>query len=310
MKHFLHCPWTGLGIYNGFRGNRWLKNRIKVFKQFVIPSLLAQTNKNFVLWCAWRHNEKSNPYVQDLIRWLEKIPLKVVHTFSGICFYDDKYPDDIAKDRLLTSIHGSMGELLNTIGDAEKVLMTIQPSDDVYYSGAVEEIQRELSGDIEGVGYSKGYIMNYNTMDIKEYNPTTNPPFYTIKFTRKQFSEPLEHFNYTAIKKDVGKYKAGTPIPSHEYVGDAIKYKILNKRGFLVGTHGENISTIFNHPFAGDAVDRDILNNFGLENVEPIKIKYTIRRKILHKLPPNLQRKLRYWLSERLFNKIYEFLRG
>ena len=36
FKHLIYCPFTGLGLYNGFRGNRWLKNRIKIFKEFVV----------------------------------------------------------------------------------------------------------------------------------------------------------------------------------------------------------------------------------------------------------------------------------
>ena len=70
MTHFLHVPWTGLGLYGGFRGNRWLKNRIQIFKQFVVPSLLAQTEQNFILWCAFRHEERDNPLVKELKKYL------------------------------------------------------------------------------------------------------------------------------------------------------------------------------------------------------------------------------------------------
>lgn len=301
IVHLLHCPWTGLGLYNGFRGNNWLKNRIKIFKQFVIPSLQAQTNKNFVLWCAFRPEEKSNPYVKELQDYLSNIQeFKSVFTFHGICFYDDKYEDNIARERLIMSLHGSIGELLDTIGEVDYVYMTIQPSDDLYYSEAIDEIQDVLNDrNTNACGYSKGYIANYQTKEVKEYNPKTNPPFYTIKFKRDVFTDPLKHLEYTGIKHNYynTRYELGTPLPSHEYLKDVFGdgYKPINKRGFLVGTHGVNISTHFNIPYAGNMVDESVLEWFGLENVDKLKIKISLGKRIILKMPHKIQRKIRYW---------------
>ena len=312
--HFLMVPFTGLGLYNGFRGNRWLKNRIQIFEQFVIPSLLTQTSKNFIIWIAWRYEEKSNKIVQDFQKRLNLIKeLKFVYTFSGCPFYDDKYPDDIAKERLLTALHGSMGELLNVMGECDEVLMTIQPSDDCYRKDFVEGMQNVLKDDkLQAAGFSRGYICNYFTKEVRENNPKTNPPFVTIKFPREVFIDPLKHFEYTAIKEDVGKYKKGTACPSHEFYPNVFgdKYGIINKRGFLVGTHSDNISTTYKHPYAGEIVSPETLKDFGLFEVEPLKIKYSIRKRLLKALPYKVQRKLRYWWGEFFWNKIYEFLRG
>ena len=313
IAHFLHCPFTGLGLYNGFRGNRWLKNRIKIFKQFIVPSLQAQTNKNFVLWCAFRFEEKNNPLVQELQEYMNAISdFKTVFTFSGICFYDDKYEDSLARERLISSVHGSMAELLNVMGEADTILMTIQPSDDLYRKDFVEGIQNVFKGkpDLQAAGFSHGYICNYRTKEVKNYDPQTNPPFYTIKFPRDIFIDPFKHVNYTALKTYVGKYKAGTPLPSHEYVKDCLNYGIIHKRGFVVGVHGENISTHIDNPFAGDAVSQNILKDFGIYDVEPLKIKYSIRKRILRALPHRTQRKLRYWFGEILWQRLYNFLRG
>jgi hypothetical protein len=303
--HFLYCPWTGLGLYNGFRGNRWLRNRIKVFKQFVIPSLKNQVNKNFVLWCGWRREEKYNRYVRELITYLDEIKeFKTIHTFHGVCFWDDKYSDVEARNRLLTSLHGSIGELLDTIGEVDYVYMTIQPSDDCYDNNLVEGIQGLFKEALamEAFGFTKGYIMDYRTKELAEYNPTTNPPFFTIKFPRDIFIDPLKHANYT------GPYK------SHEYVGDKLAYGQIDERGFLVGIHGENISTVFNHPFRGRKIEGEekdrILKSFGISDVPPLKIKVSVRKWLLRKLPHKVQRKLRYLFGEKIFQKFYEFLRG
>ena len=311
--HFLAVPFTGLGLYNGFRGNRWLKNRIQIFKQFVIPSLQFQTDKNFVLWISWRREEKSNPIVKEFIEYLNTITdFKSVHTFNGVCFYDDKYEDEVARDRLLTSLHGSIGELLDTIGEVDFVYMTIQPSDDVYSRYFVAGVHKmfEQVPQLQAFGFSRGYIMNYQTKEVKEYNPTTNPPFYTIKFTREVFTNPNQHAQYTALKRDVGKYKAGTPLPSHEYVGDCLYYGAIKERGFIVGCHGENISTHFNIPFAGEIVSPEILKGFGLYDIPPLKIRFNLWKKILKVLPHKAQRKLRYWFGEKIYQKLYEFTRS
>ena len=320
-KHLMYCPFTGLGLYQGFRGNRWLKNRIKIFKEFVVPSLQAQTSKDFTLWISWRPEEKFNKHTKELIKYLETTDLDVIHTFSGVCFYDDKYPPEQAQERLVSAIHGSMVELVNaTEGDFgyEWVLMTIQPSDDCYSKHVVAGVQKTFRAmpELQAMGFRKGYLMNYQTKELAEWNPKTNPPFYTIKFPRPVFINPFQHVQYTALKHDVPGYKAGTPLPSHEWVSDCFKYGVTDDRGFLVGTHGENISTVFNHPYKGDTVDPKVLEDFGLDSVEPLKLPFSIGRKIFTSLPYKAQRKLRYlagekkWILRPFFAIIYNLLRS
>lgn len=320
--HLLYCPFTGLGLYNGFRGNRWLKNRIKIFKQFVVPSLQAQTCQDFALWISWRPEERYNHIVKDFQAWLKTTGLNVIHTFSGVCFYDDKYPEKEATERLVSAVHGAMIELVNaTEGETgcEWVLMTIQPSDDCYHKNMVQGIQTMFKSPdlipLQAIGFKQGYLMNYQTKELAEWNPITSPPFYTIKFPRPTFINPPEHVRYTALKKDVGQYKKGIPLPSHEYLKDCLRTGYIDQRGFLVGTHGENISTVWKHPYKGNVVE-GILKDFGLDNVSPLKLPFSLRRKIFSNLPHKAQRKLRYlagekkWILRPLFSLIYNGLRG
>lgn len=301
--HFLYTPFTGLGLYQGFRGNRWLRNRISVFKEIVVPSLQNQTNKNFVLWVSWRPEERFNPYVKELWSYLQNIKeFKTVFTYSGVCFWDDKYSDEEAHSRLAQAIHESAHTLVNEIG-TDTVLMTIQPSDDVYHLGFVEEIQTLFEKtDFQAIGYNSGYITNYKTGEICEYTPKTNPPFFTLKFPKDIFLDPIRHMKYS------GPYK------SHEYVGDHMKYLSVPKRGFCVGTHGENISTHFNHPYAGRRLEGEerekTLEAFGINPNQRIKIHISVRKWVMKKLPYGWQRKLRYWFGECLYNRFYNFIRG
>lgn len=312
IKHFMYVPFVGLGLYGGFRGNRWLRNRIKIFKQFVIPSLQAQTNHNFTLLISWTREVKNNPLVKELEEYLRGIKeFQTVHTYDGILFYDDKYEDTEARSRLVTSLHASTGGLIDVVGDSTHVLMTIQPSDDCYHKTAIEGIQKTFSEtDLEGLGFPNGFMCNYLIKEVAEYNPTTNPPFYTIKFPKDIFLEPRLHAEFTALKRDVGKYKAGTPCPSHEYVGDCVKYGLAQFRGFLVGTHSENVSTVFNHPFKGVGVDREVLKDFGIYEVPRLELPFSLKKKILRSLPFKWQRKLRYIFGEKLWKLWYNYIRA
>lgn len=297
--HLLYCPMTGLGLYGGHRGRRWLKNRIKIFKQFVWPSLLAQSNQDFVLWMSARHEDRQDPVMNEFFGWLAtNAPFKTVFSFSGVCFWDDKYPDEEAHNRVIGALHGAVPEILNVIGDADYILMTIQPSDDCYYRDMVAQVQNTFAQDnaLQAVTYRKGYVADYKTLKVAEWNPKTNPPFYTIRFAREVFIDPRKHLEYAGIK-------------SHEYV-EAMNLHRFEERGFLVGTHGENISTIFNHPFRGADVPKEILLDFGLANVEPLKMPFSFRKWFMRQLPYGWRRKIRYYLGERFAAKIYDFLRS
>lgn len=317
FSHLLYVPFTGLGNYGGFRGNRWLKNRINIFKRFVVSSLQNQSNKNFVLWCSWRPEEKNNNLVQELISYLSQVSeFKTVHTFHGICFYDDKYEDQEARERLFESVHRSIPELLTVIGGCENVLITIQPSDDLYTRGAVDMIQQSFLNDmtLQAVGFDRGYIMDYVSGLIANYNPKTNPPFYTIKFEREDFLDPLKHLSFTSLKSQIGKYNVGTPLPSHEYVASCLRYKMIKKRGFLVGIHGDNISTVFNHPYRGQMLEAEtvslVKSSFGISKTDLLPVQsYSLRKRLLKMLSFRVQRRIRYIFGEKLWQKLYSFLR-
>lgn len=298
---FLVCvPFTGLGLYGGFRGNRWLKNRIAIFKQFVVPSLMAQTDTDFILWVCWRNEEKNNPHVQELLKWLSaRVNFEIVFTYSGIPFWDDKYEPEVARERLFQTLKGAMPELIDALGECDEVHWLLQPSDDVYHIKTVQSVKAAFQNpEIQAVGYKRGYLMNYNTLEVKEYNPKTNPPFFAIKFPRATFIDAGKHMNYTG------------PYISHEYVPDKLKMGHFEDRGFIVGTHGENISTHFNNPFGTEWIFDIKLEEFGLAGVQPITLPLSTRKWLMRKLPYGWQRKLRYIFGEKLYSPFYNWLRS
>lgn len=297
MNQILMTPFTGLGLFKGYRGDKWLKNRIRIFKQFVLPSLLNQSKKEFINWITWRPEEKENPIVQEFMTYLDKIDgLRFIHTFHGLCFWDDKYDDITAKQRLMSALDKSIPELEQYIG-SEWVALTIQPSDDMYISDMVERIQKEKPEYNKAIGYTKGYVMDISTKEVGEWTPPfpkSCPPFYTIFMPSKTFLSPRLHLEYY---KD---YK------SHEDIPRVFDFKPIHERGFMVGTHGDNISTVFAHPFMTDSFDTWRCQKtwllFGIYNSDPIVTRKGWRlwlRIIANKLPHSWSDKLREWYHKR-----------
>lgn len=300
--HLYQIPFTGLGLHNGYRGDHWLKNRLEIFKEYVLPSLLNQGSRDFYAWFCWRPEEKENPIVKEFQQTLNKVEdFYSVHTFGGIPFWDDKYDDKTASERLMRTLEISLPALKNHVGDLPYVLVTIQPSDDMYLGNAPQQLKAKFTELLEkdpkntkqAVGWKKGNIMNYWTKEIAEYNTTswttdkvstyhtdTIPPFFTLLFSGEEFLDPVKHFNH------LGPYK------SHEFIGDHFVYNALEGRGFIVGCHGENISTTFNHRYKGRTLNKEeteqIMIKAGILLSKPISFKPTLRyrvRKFINYLP-------------------------
>lgn len=319
IKHLLYVPFTGLGLRNGYRGDQWLRNRIKVFLTFVIPSLIHQSNRNFTLWLQFRPEDEGNPDVLQLESTLQTMrDLSVIFTYGGLCFEDDKYDRPVSLQRLEANLARTMPILAPIVANHDVVLMTIQPSDDMYLSKMVEETQARAKslGKIttpQSCGYREGYMINMNTLELAEYAKhdwktddtstyTTNtiPPFFTVMFPRDIFLDAKAHTEWTG------------PYRSHEYIGEHTKYHILPGRGFIVGTHGENISTTWHHRYKGRMIEGEekekILFQVGLYQAEPIKLEKDLGRKVeqrwINLLPKALRRKWEHMRSPGLGSAI------
>lgn len=270
--HFLYVPFTGLGLHNGYRGDSWLANRIAIFKEYTLKSILNQTNQNFVVWISWRAEEKTNPQVKDLEEYIKGKGLKAVFTFGGVCFWDDKYKNDKLFDRL----KATLPDLKDYCEGRDWVLMTIYPSDDMYSKEMARTMQAKPMVEGAAYGYRNGYMLNIATGEISEYSPKTSPPFYTIIFPKEKFVNPYLHYGYT------GPYK------SHEYIPTIFKFEKLDSRSYCVGVHGENISTAWKHPYQGAIVDNLVKRDFGVSDSARLKFKAKGRlffRQIFNKLP-------------------------
>ena len=266
ITHFLQVPMTGLGLRGGYRGDTWLKRRLRVFHEYVLMAITNNPDIKKTIWFCWRPEEKENPIVQEFQQQMSKIyGVDVMHTFTGILFYDDKYEEIEAQSRLKRAC-----EAVPSIEG--EVRITLQPSDDCYID--LKEIQ-EAQGDI--VGYLKGYIMNYATKEIAEYNPNTSPPFYTLVFNGLNASKYYERVRSLKSHEDAGLHRDFTALPG---------------RGFIVGVHGENISTTFTHRFKGRTLEKEeaeqLMASVGILHSNRLRFSVPWRlrlRNIFNKMP-------------------------
>lgn len=277
-------PFTGLGLHDGYRGDKWLERRIKIFKEYTLQALLNQKSLNFVLWMCFRPQEKTNPQVHELEKHLNKLRgLTSIFTYYGIPFWDDKYSDKEAEDKLKYCLKNSLPELKQHVQGFNWIYLMIQPSDDMYLTQIIEDL-RNIVPENKAFGYKKGYIMNYHTKEIANYDPETNPPFYAICFDKETFLNPEKHFNY------IGKCK------SHEDIGNFVEICYFPSRGFVVGTHGANISTDWNISYKGKVLSKweqeSIMIRTGTLFSDPIPI-YKDKRYFARKLPKFLSELLR-----------------
>ena len=278
IAHLMYVPFLGMGKID--RGDAWLARRIEIFKKYVLNALCNQSNLHFTLWLSFRPEDEHNPLVSDLYRHLNQVrAMSPVFTYGGLCFWDDKFTDKEAREKLLNNLTLTLPKLKQHVDHADEVYMTCQPSDDMFLSHAVKDIQDFDFGDAKATGWEKGYIINYFNKEIANYDCETLPPFSTIRFPKDVFLDPIKHMEWS------GPYK------SHEYVKD-LGFKPLPGRGFVVGCHSGNISTGWDIPYKGKILSKDeqekVLLQTGTFFTEPIKYKQNGRlliRKILRKLP-------------------------
>ena len=246
-KIIVNIPFTGLGLFNGYRGDEWFKRRIELFHKYTLKSLLNQTEQDFIIWLAFRKEEKNNPLVDTI-----KIPHKHIFTFGGIPIWDDKKENE--EKGLLKRLKVMLPGLRDLVGTADIKLINLG-SDDMYSREVVESVKKQEFKIGTVLVHQFGYIYSDNTGQLAEWNPTTNPPFYTLMMSNETFLNPQKHFEY--IKK----------IKSHEDIVKVFHPIRMPDRRYCVVVHNTNISTLFEHPFKGEEIwDEDsklnILNNF------------------------------------------------
>lgn len=227
-------PFTGLGLFNGYRGDEWFKRRIELFNKYTLQSLLKQTNQDFIVWLQFRPEEKDNP----LIKEIQTIPGRTVMTFGGICIWDDRKENEA--EGLLNRLKASLPDLKEVVGTQDVRLINVA-SDDMYSDEVVQSVSEAQFAPKTALTHQLGYI--YSTDDrLAEWNPTTNPPFYTLMYGNEDFLDPVKHYEFLK------------GFRSHEDIVTAFNPVRMPDRRYMVLVHNANISTAWTHPFKGQEI--------------------------------------------------------
>lgn len=249
--HIIYIPFTGVGKHQ-YKGDDWFRDRIEIFKNHTLKSLLNQTNKDFILWLSFRSEERNNP----LINRLHNLPFWTIFSFNGLAYFDDKNEEQnkTLKERLTEKLKAlSIYKI-----DGDYIYLTRIDSDDMFHKDVVQLIQDQEP--FEGaLTLQLGNLYNKDTGEVAEWNPLTNPPFHTIMMKRETFFDPEKH---------IAAYEG---FKSHEDIA-RLRHKVLWRgdnrmdRLYTVLVHNPSmhISTNWNHPFKGKLLDKNVLKDFGI----------------------------------------------
>lgn len=256
--HIIYIPFTGVGT-NRILTDEWLADRIEIFKNYTLKSLLNQTNQDFVLWLSFRPEEQSNSLVWQLVAYLNTQEITFFCSYYGLMYFDDRNEEQTKtlKDRLTSQLNLMKLQMLED-DFKDWIYLTRIDSDDMFHKDVVQLIQDQEP--FEGaLTLQLGYVYNKDTQEVAEWNPLTNPPFHTIIMDRATFFDPVKHLNaYRGFK-------------SHEDIAK-LNHKVLwrgdNRRDrlYMVLTHNPkmHISTTWDHEFKGKLVNID-LSDFGID---------------------------------------------
>lgn len=194
----------GVGVGDYFRDDKWYAERIEIFKNYTLKSLINQENRNFALWLTFRPVDEHNRLTKELADYLKSVKMEYVMTFDGLPYWDDKFSKGfkikiknclrvlrgcfrnnkwnellpsiwkvLFKDKnstLQERIGKSVDKIKKYFSDVDIIYLTRIDSDDMFHKSAIKEIQ-SAPFESEALVFDKGYIYNKDTNQLAEYNP-------------------------------------------------------------------------------------------------------------------------------------------
>jgi hypothetical protein len=242
-------PFKDIDGDEGFKGQNWFCHRSDIFEDYTLKSLINQTDKDFLVWLQFRPKEKTNPVIRKIRRIMKESKLNFVITFNGAILREDKaywHNEDLV-ERAKKS--------LNELGEIEEdtVIEVGLDSDDMVSKNFVEYIKN--IEEAEAYYMKVGYIYSTEDGRLAEWNNPESMSIYTINYPTNIFLDADAHF----------KYQKG--FSSHEQIPRIFKANQLPDGMYCATTHGNNISTVWEHPFRGKEIysetnKKQILSNF------------------------------------------------
>lgn len=242
---------TGRGKYNGFRGQEWYSHRAEIFKKYTARSLAKQTDKDFLWWLCFRPEEKDNPTTNKIEKSLKETGLNYIMTFDGQIMYDDRNEEN--NKTLLKRTKRSLREIENKLGLSEYVYEVHLDSDDMMNKEFVETIKEKPFKWRGALFVKQGFVYTPDDRLAHWHNPRSSNN-YTIMYPKSIYLDADKRYEYQ------------NGFQSHEQVPDKFNAVELPSGMFCTLIHGNNISTLWKHPFMGEEIFYDNHKSFILKD--------------------------------------------
>lgn len=190
---------------------QWLKDRFNFFMEYTYPSLMNQTNPNFMLWFA------CGPGLEGLVK---QSPLK--RCLKAAFTYGDQHFPTVLNELGLKRLNG-----------AQHVYVTRLDSDDLYAPDALQLVASYplKSNAAQALIFQQGYLHDIHSGRWGIYRKHSSP-FHTLIF-------PTESFT------NVDKYKTLFGTGDHSQVAEKWMWFPLPENKLCVLIHGKNIGSTF-----------------------------------------------------------------
>jgi|TARA_Y100000310_G_scaffold312222_1_gene359300 hypothetical protein len=235
IKHIFQVPFTGKTPNgDGFTSQAWYDKRASLFERFTIPSLKNQTRKDFLLWVTFRPEELFNKTTKKIARVLSESKIDNIMSFNGTMFTEDRavWHNVDLKERLAVCL----SEVKKMVGDATHIYETNLDSDDMVHRDFSKTVQERKYKKHGALYMGKGFA--YNTQGrVADWNNPTSNQNYTIMFPATEYFDPEKRLKYLKGFK------------SHEEIPELFKAERLPDGMYCTVIHGDNISTVWQHPF-------------------------------------------------------------
>lgn len=226
FSHFLITQFNllsfplGEEIEHGEKWLNWTRKRIPLFKQYCLPSLDNQTNKNFT-WLIYFDSQTPDEF-KGLIKELES------RSYIKVCYADGN--DGFMRDHISHIKKLSAGK--------KWIISSRIDNDDVFHKNAIQTIQNAfVAKDEYLISLSSGYTLNTSTKTMGHYYYPGCPFISIIEAVDKSKLKSIyykSHGHWEALKLKVWrelfqrKNKRATFILSHPY--------------WIQLVHGDNVS--------------------------------------------------------------------
>ena len=237
IKHLFQIPFTGKTPKGDTMTQEWYDHRAEIFEQYTVPSLRKQSNKDFSIWITFRPQDATNPTTKRILSALDG--LRYIATFEGTMFTEDRATWH--NNDLVQRLQSVLPSVRLFMGYTDWIYETNLDSDDTVHRDFSKLILQDPPRERGAFLCKKGYA--YNTKDrLAEWNNPVSNQNYTIQFTRDTYFDAEKRLEYL------------NGFKSHEEIPEKFNAQEMPDNSYCTIIHGDNISTVWDHPFMGKEV--------------------------------------------------------